>query len=139
MANDGGIVDDANYDNLYIVDRYKKSLQGGLGNLVSRIIRGKKWDVRESVCDAEKSARNPSRSKVLESNVIEKAGLGQTSSSPVDTTGNRERALLRTQMENTPRLAARHMEELNPKRALHSIMELVYSVMQSSFDASTLR
>ena len=104
-----------------------------------RIIRGKKWDVRESVCNAEKSAKNPSRSKVSESNVVEKAGLGQTSSSPVDTTGNRERALLRTQMERTPRLAARHMEELNPKRALHLIMELVYSVMQSSFDAYTSR
>jgi methionyl-tRNA synthetase len=134
MANDGGIVDDADYDNLYIVDRYKKGLQGGLGNLVSRVIRGKKWDIRESVQKAEKSNSHSSHQNSSESNVTEKEGAEHPSTSSVNTTGNRERALLRTQMENTPKLAARHMEELNPRSALHSIMELVYSVIQSSFD-----
>jgi methionyl-tRNA synthetase len=137
MANDGGLVDDADYDNLYIVDRYKKSLQGGLGNLVSRIIRGKKWDVRESVRNAEKSEGHPSPQKRFESNTMEKAESGQISTSSVNTTSNRERAMLRTQMESTPRLAAQHMKELNPRSALHSIMELVYTVMQPSFDVHT--
>ena len=49
MAYDGGIADDADYDNAYIIERYKKLLQGGIGNLVSRIMRGKRWSVHESI------------------------------------------------------------------------------------------
>ncbi|KAI5271446.1 hypothetical protein E4T47_05202 [Aureobasidium subglaciale] len=49
MIHDGGIDDDADYDNLYIIERYKKGLQGGIGNLASRITRGKGWDVRRAV------------------------------------------------------------------------------------------
>jgi methionyl-tRNA synthetase len=131
MANDGGIVDDADYDNLYIVDRYKKGLQGGLGNLVSRIIRGKKWDIRESVKNAEKSDSPPSIENGFKINVTQKEGSAQAFTNSANTIGNRERALLRTQMEKAPGLAARHMEELNPRGALHSIMELVYSVIHS--------
>lgn len=49
LMHDGGIRDDADYENSYIIDRYKKGLQGGLGNLASRIVRGKGWNVRQSV------------------------------------------------------------------------------------------
>lgn len=49
LVRDGGIVNDADYDNMHIVQRYKKSLQGGVGNLTSRIVRGKNWDVRRAV------------------------------------------------------------------------------------------
>ncbi|KAI5205251.1 hypothetical protein AUEXF2481DRAFT_8995 [Aureobasidium subglaciale EXF-2481] len=49
MIHDGGIDDDTDYDNLYIIERYKKGLQGGLGNLASRITRGKGWEVRRAV------------------------------------------------------------------------------------------
>jgi len=49
LALDGGLKDDAMYDNSFIIDRYKKGLQGGLGNLVSRVTKGKDWDVRRAV------------------------------------------------------------------------------------------
>jgi methionyl-tRNA synthetase len=49
MAHDGGIADDADYENAYIIERYKKGLQGAIGNLVSRIMRGKRWSVHECV------------------------------------------------------------------------------------------
>lgn len=49
MAHDGGLAQDADYSNYHIIERYKKGLQGGLGNLVSRIVRGKGWDLRRIV------------------------------------------------------------------------------------------
>ncbi|GAB7357517.1 hypothetical protein MBLNU459_g0045t3 [Dothideomycetes sp. NU459] len=49
LIRDGGIDNDADYDNQYIIERYKKGLQGGLGNLASRIMRGKGWSVQRAV------------------------------------------------------------------------------------------
>ncbi|MCJ1397134.1 methionyl-tRNA synthetase [Xylographa trunciseda] len=49
LIYDGGIRDDADYENSYIIKRYRKGLQGGLGNLASRIVRGKGWSVKKSV------------------------------------------------------------------------------------------
>ncbi|KAL9101768.1 MAG: hypothetical protein Q9163_003015 [Psora crenata] len=49
LTLDGGIKYDSAYDNSFIIDKYKKGLQGGLGNLVSRITRGKGWNVRNAV------------------------------------------------------------------------------------------
>lgn len=49
LALDGGIRDDSSYDNSFIIVRYKNGLQSGLGNLVSRVTRGKGWDVRRAV------------------------------------------------------------------------------------------
>lgn len=49
LTIDGGLKDDASYDNSFIIKRYRTQLQGGLGNLVSRITRGKGWSVREAV------------------------------------------------------------------------------------------
>ncbi|KAG0645199.1 Methionyl-tRNA synthetase [Hyphodiscus hymeniophilus] len=52
LAYNGGIADDADYDNSYIVQNYKTCLGGGLGNLVSRIMRPKLWNVRDAVKSA---------------------------------------------------------------------------------------
>ncbi|KAF1965769.1 methionyl-tRNA synthetase-like protein [Bimuria novae-zelandiae CBS 107.79] len=49
LAHDGGIQDDANYDNVHIIKMYNNFLWAQLGNLVSRITRGKKWSVRGAV------------------------------------------------------------------------------------------
>ncbi|KAB8337078.1 hypothetical protein FH972_021382 [Carpinus fangiana] len=49
LAHDGGISSDSDYSNEWIIARYKKLLQGGLGGLSSRIIRGKGWNVRRAV------------------------------------------------------------------------------------------
>lgn len=49
MARDGGLANDAPYENSYIVTRYKSELQGQLGNLLSRVTRSKFWDVEECI------------------------------------------------------------------------------------------
>ena len=54
LALDGGIKDDSSYDNSFIIARYKSGLQSGLGNLVSRVTRGKGWDVRRAVKNSDK-------------------------------------------------------------------------------------
>ena len=49
LIQDGGIENDADYDNSFIIEKYKKGLNGGLGNLVSRIMRAKNWDVPRAI------------------------------------------------------------------------------------------
>jgi methionyl-tRNA synthetase len=49
LAHDGGLRDDAAYDNRFIIERYKKNLQAGLGNLTSRVLRGKGWNVKKCI------------------------------------------------------------------------------------------
>ena len=55
LALDGGTMDDSSYDNSYVIARYKKGLQGGLGNLVSRLTQAKGWDVRRAVKNSHKA------------------------------------------------------------------------------------
>lgn len=49
MVHDGGIENDADYDNAIIVERYKKLLSATIGNLLSRTTRAKAWNLREVV------------------------------------------------------------------------------------------
>lgn len=49
LAHDGGITDDADYANEHIVERYKKCLSGGLGNLLQRVTGAKIWSVEAAV------------------------------------------------------------------------------------------
>lgn len=64
MMLDGGIENDANYDNEIIVQRYKKVLAGTFGNLLSRVTRSKAWNVRESVQAAPMLTTSLHQSKV---------------------------------------------------------------------------
>lgn len=49
LARDGGTKDDADYDNKYIIRRYKSELQFALGNLANRVLRGRDWNVRKAI------------------------------------------------------------------------------------------
>lgn len=49
LAYEGGIQDDANYDNARIIKQYNTFLQAKLGNLHTRVLRGKRWSVRGAV------------------------------------------------------------------------------------------
>lgn len=49
LALKGGIKDDAAYDNDLVSTQYEKDLRHGLGNLSSRIIRGKGWNIAHAV------------------------------------------------------------------------------------------
>ncbi|KAF2109030.1 methionyl-tRNA synthetase-like protein [Lophiotrema nucula] len=56
LAYSGGIQDDADYDNVRIILLYTKFLNGALGNLASRVMRGRKWSVRGAI---ERVGGNP--------------------------------------------------------------------------------
>ncbi len=53
LAYNGGIRDDADYENAFIIEGYTKVLQGGLGNLTSRVLRGKQWSVQRAVINSK--------------------------------------------------------------------------------------
>jgi methionyl-tRNA synthetase len=101
LAHDGGLVDDADYENKYIVEKYKKGLQGGLGNLVSRITRPKIWNVRNSI----EAARDGTLLKPDES-TLQQLEL----------------------LESVRDSVSACFDQLNPGAALHHIMNVVYEV-----------
>ncbi|KAI0977499.1 tRNA synthetases class I (M)-domain-containing protein [Xylaria arbuscula] len=70
----GHVSSDAEYDNAFIVERYKKGLQGALGNMVNRITRPKNWSVRQAVENGLK-AKSPEEKKfkVLLEQIVQKA------------------------------------------------------------------
>ncbi|KAI8935888.1 hypothetical protein NX059_007401 [Plenodomus lindquistii] len=49
LASEGGTVDDGNYDNSRIITLYNTFLSGQLGNMASRVMRGRRWSVRGAV------------------------------------------------------------------------------------------
>ncbi|KAH7409088.1 tRNA synthetases class I (M)-domain-containing protein [Cadophora sp. MPI-SDFR-AT-0126] len=99
LALEGGITNDSDYGNDFIVERYKKGLQGGLGNLVSRITRPKIWSVQEAVQVANSG-------KVVHT--------------------DRSTRIQMEMLENLSETANAKMADLNPGAALHTIMNAVY-------------
>ncbi|KAI9648132.1 methionyl-tRNA synthetase [Ciborinia camelliae] len=99
LIHDGGIKEDSGYGNEYIAERYRKGLQKGLGNLVSRLTRPKIWNVRACVEAAHsRGLPNPNLSTFQQMNLLDDV-----------------------------RLNANHkMQELNPRAALHGIMDAVF-------------
>ncbi|KAH7077320.1 methionyl-tRNA synthetase-like protein [Paraphoma chrysanthemicola] len=49
MGHEGGIQDDASYDNIRIIQLYNKFLNNQLGNLAARVQRNKKWSIKGAV------------------------------------------------------------------------------------------
>ncbi len=101
LAHDGGLGGDADYDNEYIIARYKKALQFGLGNLTSRVVRGKSWNVRRAVETAH------SKKLPLENDF-----------------DSRQRA----QVQALPDEVAEQMRRLDPRTAIELIMGMIYNV-----------
>lgn len=100
---EGGIADDADYNNKTLVVKYKKYLQSGFGNLLGRLTRSKFWNVREIVANAgsEEASTRPQPNQQIQ-----------------DSLDNLEKAL----KELGPSVA-RHMEQMNPVAAIRQIME----------------
>ena len=113
LVHDGGITDDADYDNRFIIEKYKKGLQGGLGNLTSRIMRGKGWDVQRAV---KRFALSEELTKLRLSKFGE--GSEDTAQSADQTMFHRLRVL--------PSDVDKHMRDLFPNRAVQRIMKAVY-------------
>ncbi|KAL2263598.1 hypothetical protein VTK26DRAFT_6065 [Humicola hyalothermophila] len=100
---EGGIVDDADYNNKTLVVKYKKYLQWGFGNLLGRLTRSKMWKLQEIVANAssEGASAPPQPAKRMQ-----------------ETLDDFERVL-----EELAPSVARHMEQLNPVAAIRQIME----------------
>lgn len=101
LAHDGGIQDDADYANEFIIERYKKGLQRGLGNLTSRVMRGRGWDVRRAIVSS--------------------------TNDHIPTKGE-EHTKHRELISSIPQEVTMMMESLNVGSALKSIMAVVYKV-----------
>ncbi|KAI3334391.1 tRNA synthetases class I (M)-domain-containing protein [Ustulina deusta] len=95
----GHISGDADYNNTSIVEKYKKGLQGGLGNLLNRVTRPKNWSVRQAV-----------------------ENMTKTQAPTLSPLGDNLRVLL----EQIIQKVDGHMKALNPSRALKEIMEVVF-------------
>ncbi|KAG9580861.1 hypothetical protein KCU77_g13443, partial [Aureobasidium melanogenum] len=108
MIHDGGIDNDADYDNIHIIERYKKGLQGGLGNLTARITRGKGWDVRRA---------------------IERFSGDYKSASPFGQGHAREAAIVEFEqlLVELPQAVNSRMEALRPNLALKGLMDNIYA------------
>lgn len=104
MIHDGGIDNDAAYDNSYIVEKYKKGLQGGLGNLTSRIMRGKQWSVPACIAMAKNDELSPL----------------------INDPDNDEHVRFRDHLLAFPDQVVQHMNEPNPRLALHAVMNMIY-------------
>ena len=101
LVHDGGIQDDADYDNSYIITCYRRSLQGALGNLASRVTRGKSWRLRHAV----------------------QVGLDRSRWSPESWNHDFSQRL-----EGLPGRVQGKMNELNVGGALKEMMEVIYKV-----------
>lgn len=100
FASDAALAQDSDYENQNIVSRYTKGLQRGIGNLASRVLRSKRWSVRESVEFASRNALPP----------------------PTDV-DEQHLAVLR----DVSLLARKHMEEdIDPRKAIQAIMNVVF-------------
>ena len=111
LVHDGGITDDADYDNSFIAAKYKKGLSGGLGNLVSRIMKPTDWNVRRAVkrfagVKFDQPAQVP-RSEMFPDGDVE---------GPAFYDGLRA----------LPNQVDQFMQDLLPNRALQTIMQGVY-------------
>ncbi|KAH8166657.1 hypothetical protein CIB48_g1600 [Xylaria polymorpha] len=95
----GHVSEDADYNNTFIVERYKKGLQGGLGNLLNRVTRPKNWSVRQAV-------ENMTKKKAA----------------PLPTLAERHQDYL----EQIVKRVDNQMNALNPSWALKAIMEVVF-------------
>jgi methionyl-tRNA synthetase len=95
---EGGIADDANYDNTTLAAKYKKHLQWGFGNLLGRVTRTRIWNLPEIIANAAE----PRKIGVS----LEKA------------VADFENQLLQLRPNVT-----QHMEQLNPVAAIRCIIE----------------
>lgn len=101
MIHDGGIADDSDYDNDFIVERYKKCLANTIGNLLSRVTRPKKWSVKESVQKASLTTHATTKFP-----------------SDIQAAMREQQALL----ENMHLVLDGYMNSLNPRKALVAIL-----------------
>lgn len=101
LAYRGGLSDDADFDNSFIIRDYKKLLQNGIGNLAQRTIGCARGNLRSYITDAQADKLPEATPEDLE-----------------------HQAMLR----ETPTKVAELMENLNPRAALQETMSIIEKV-----------
>ncbi|KIW84582.1 methionine-tRNA ligase [Fonsecaea pedrosoi CBS 271.37] len=115
MAHNGGIVDDATYDNSFIEETYNHLLRGGLGNLIHRVYKSKHFDVRGAVKlvkEDENFSKFITRDQWSASDMEMKAIHANLRGHHARLCSVRE-------------IADNHMKEPDPRKAVQSICELI--------------
>ncbi|OAP62509.1 methionine-tRNA ligase [Fonsecaea erecta] len=128
MAHNGGIVDDATYDNSFIEDTYNHLLRGGLGNLIHRVFKSKHFDVREAV-----------------RLVSEDEGFSEFIAREQWTASNPEMQAVHASLRNhhaklcsVREIADNHMKEPDPRKAVQSICELIGEVWNTEHSSDVV-
>ncbi|KAG7129322.1 methionine--tRNA ligase like protein [Verticillium longisporum] len=86
MLRDGGLENDADYENRFIFARYEKDLQWTLGNALSRITRSTKWNAEAVMAAAMETDLNPSTAIKAAMTLLVEANKFIADSAPWDTT-----------------------------------------------------
>ncbi len=110
LVHDGGIADDSDYDNGFIVLKYEKGLQNGIGNLTSRLTRGTLWSLRKAVVAHTSKNRSLGQPNDMRYGVKDLLG-----------------ARVAGDLATLPGRADQLMKELLPNKALQCIMQAVYN------------
>jgi methionyl-tRNA synthetase len=111
LLSEGGIADDADYSNDTLVVKYKKYLQWGFGNLLSRLTRPKLWNVREVV---EKAFREEDASNAQPSDQLQQV-----------------LASFEDDLTSLAPAVAQQMDKHNPVVAIRKILEIGTQVRRS--------
>jgi methionyl-tRNA synthetase len=101
LAYRGGLSEDSDLDNSFIIRDYKKWLQNGLGNLAQRTIGCARGNLRSCIVDAASDKLPTATPEDLEH---------------------------QTMLVQAPPKVAELMENLNPRAALHGIMSIIEQV-----------
>jgi methionyl-tRNA synthetase len=113
LAHDGGINDDADYNNHRVVQRYKE-IAGALGNLAGRVTRGKGWSVPHSIQEI--------------------VGTGRLTKKPE----NKLDAKMWTKLKEASLNFTDRFESQGVSSGLKSVVELVYAVSGAHIMAISL-
>lgn len=118
MVFNGGIVDDAMYDNSFIAETYNHLLRGGLGNLIYRIFRSSHFNVRAAVktIDEDQDLLRDLRQAQLTGNLFPERLVAHH--------GN---------LQSARDIADRHMKEPDPRKAIQEICKLIGEVWNSVY------
>ena len=115
MLYDGGIQNDADYENSFVTDRYKKGLSGGIGNLTSRIVRTKVWSTRIAIKKTVARINSSSMGKLRQ-------GLSAEFDALAESTKEHHSIL-----SELPSRVSRHFDNLDSSSALQAIMGVIFA------------
>ncbi|KAF4555342.1 tRNA synthetases class I-like protein 2 [Elsinoe fawcettii] len=122
LIHHGGLEDDANYDNSYIVGRYKNDLQDRLGNLLARVVLSRMYYPEKL---RELYSGNPS---VLEKDCLEcQTPIPEKMKGPNAKIVNWDMNKYREMLIALPGSADSLFDEMTPNKSLHAIMTAVFT------------